>query len=53
MAQVAGLRGETRELKEMAERVKHDVRYIDEWSFLLDIQLLAGTAKALSSKRAC
>ena len=53
MAQVAGLRGETRELNEMAERVKYDVRYIDEWSFLLDLQLLAGTAKALSSTRAC
>jgi len=53
LAQVAGLRGETRDLDQMAERVKHDVRYIDEWSFLLDLQLLAGTAKALSSKRAC
>ena len=53
LAQVAGLRGETRELNEMAERVKHDVRYIEEWSFVLDLQLIAGTARALSSKRAC
>jgi len=53
LAQVAGLRGETRELDEMAARVRHDLRYIDEWSLLLDVQLLAGTAKALSSKRAC
>ena len=53
LAQVAGLRGETRELDEMAERVRHDLRYIEEWSLGLDLQLIAGTAQALRSKRAC
>jgi len=52
LAQVAGLRGETRELNQMAERVRYDLRYIDEWSFLLDMKLLAGTLQALRSSRA-
>lgn len=53
LAQVAGLRGETKEVTEMAERVRHDLRYIEEWSLALDLQLIAGTAQALRSKRAC
>ena len=52
LAQVAGLRGETRELNEMAERVRYDLRYIEQWSILLDLKLIAGTAQALRSRRA-
>ena len=52
LAQVAGLRGETRELDQMAERVRHDLRYIEEWSLLLDLQLIAGTAQALLTREA-
>ena len=52
LAQVAGLRGETRQLDQMAERVRHDLRYIDEWSLFLDLQLIAGTAQALVGRDA-
>jgi len=52
LAQVAGLRGETRELSQMAERVHYDLRYIEEWSIVLDIKLLAGTVQALRSQGA-
>jgi putative colanic acid biosysnthesis UDP-glucose lipid carrier transferase len=40
-AQVNGLRGETRLLEEMTERVKLDLWYINNWSFRLDISILA------------
>lgn len=52
MAQVAGLRGETAELGQMADRVRLDLRYVEEWSLLLDLKLLLGTPKALASKKA-
>lgn len=38
-AQVNGCRGETRELSQMAARVKHDIWYIENWSFFLDIRI--------------
>ena len=43
LAQVSGNRGEIRELDCMARRVAYDVAYIDDWSPLLDIKLLALT----------
>lgn len=39
-AQVHGLRGETKDPKKMEERVKHDVYYIENWSFLLDVRIV-------------
>ncbi|MCP4124445.1 MAG: undecaprenyl-phosphate glucose phosphotransferase [Bacteroidetes bacterium] len=39
-AQVHGFRGETKDPKLMEERVKHDVWYIENWSFFLDIRIL-------------
>jgi putative colanic acid biosynthesis UDP-glucose lipid carrier transferase len=42
-AQVNGLRGETRDPERMAERVRHDVYYAENWSFLFDIRILAQT----------
>jgi exopolysaccharide biosynthesis polyprenyl glycosylphosphotransferase len=42
-AQVAGLRGETREAQDMARRVERDVWYINNWSLALDLRLLAQT----------
>jgi putative colanic acid biosynthesis UDP-glucose lipid carrier transferase len=44
LAQVRGLRGETRTPGEMAERVKTDVYYIENWSLLLDLKIIAITA---------
>ena len=43
-AQVNGLRGETRRLGLMRERVRHDAYYADNWSILLDLRILVVTA---------
>ena len=48
-AQVNGLRGQTDTLEKMQQRVEHDLYYIDNWSFLLDIKIILLT---LLSKRA-
>ena len=42
-AQVTGLRGETQELFQMENRVKADIWYIENWSFLLDMKILTKT----------
>ena len=39
-AQVNGYRGETKELSDMEGRVEHDIWYIENWSFLLDIKII-------------
>ncbi len=46
-AQVNGLRGETRALATMENRVKHDIWYINNWSVWLDIQIIVRTAATL------
>jgi putative colanic acid biosynthesis UDP-glucose lipid carrier transferase len=43
LAQVAGFRGETRELNLMEERVKRDIEYINNWSLSLDLWVLFRT----------
>jgi Undecaprenyl-phosphate glucose phosphotransferase len=43
-AQVRGYRGETDTLDKMEGRLKHDMVYIDNWSILLDLKILAKTA---------
>ena len=42
-AQVNGLRGLTDELWKMEKRVEHDVWYIENWSFFLDIKIVIRT----------
>jgi putative colanic acid biosynthesis UDP-glucose lipid carrier transferase len=42
-AQVNGLRGETKTLEEMSERVRYDLEYLRSWSPWLDIKILAMT----------
>ena len=42
-AQVTGYRGETKSMESMAERVKRDVWYIENWSFLLDLKIITVT----------
>ncbi len=42
-AQSNGLRGSTDQLWKMERRVEHDVWYIEHWSFLLDIKIIART----------
>ena len=46
-AQVNGCRGETSENEMMAERVKFDLEYIDNWSLWFDIKILVLTIKAV------
>ncbi len=49
-AQVSGFRGETKELWQMEERVKHDICYIENWSIMLDIQIIWLTIKSTFGK---
>lgn len=42
-AQVTGFRGETSDISQMIGRVKHDVWYIENWSFWLDIRIIFQT----------
>ena len=42
-AQVNGFRGETSTPSLMRQRVQHDLQYIENWSFLLDLKILALT----------
>jgi Undecaprenyl-phosphate glucose phosphotransferase len=46
-AQVAGLRGETRRLAQMEQRVERDLWYINNWSLALDLKIMAQTCVAL------
>lgn len=39
-AQIKGHRGETRTVEDMQQRINHDVWYIENWSFWLDIQII-------------
>ncbi|MFK7791614.1 MAG: undecaprenyl-phosphate glucose phosphotransferase [Devosiaceae bacterium] len=48
-AQVNGWRGETDTLEKLERRVEHDLYYIENWSILLDLQVLAMTPLALIS----
>jgi undecaprenyl-phosphate galactose phosphotransferase/putative colanic acid biosynthesis UDP-glucose lipid carrier transferase len=43
-AQVKGYRGETRALELMEKRIEHDLWYINNWSFWLDVSILLRTA---------
>jgi undecaprenyl-phosphate galactose phosphotransferase/putative colanic acid biosynthesis UDP-glucose lipid carrier transferase len=50
-AQVNGLRGETASFEEMAERVKFDLWYINNWSLRLDLNILLQTSFEVLSDR--
>ncbi|HMF73466.1 MAG TPA: undecaprenyl-phosphate glucose phosphotransferase [Flavitalea sp.] len=43
-AQVNGHRGETQKLEDMEARVDHDIWYMENWSLLLDVRIVALTA---------
>jgi putative colanic acid biosynthesis UDP-glucose lipid carrier transferase len=43
LAQVNGLRGETRTLEQMEARVRYDLEYVRTWSVGLDVQILIKT----------
>jgi putative colanic acid biosynthesis UDP-glucose lipid carrier transferase len=43
-AQIHGCRGETPTVGSMEQRILHDIWYVDNWSLLLDIQIILRTA---------
>ncbi|PTB20575.1 undecaprenyl-phosphate glucose phosphotransferase [Trinickia symbiotica] len=42
-AQINGLRGETDRVEKMQRRVEHDLYYLRNWSFALDIRIIVAT----------
>ncbi len=45
LAQVNGLRGETRDLEKMSQRIRYDLEYLKHWSLGLDIRILVKTVR--------
>jgi len=43
LAQVSGMRGEIEEDKDIINRVKYDIFYIENWSILLDLKIVVQT----------
>jgi putative colanic acid biosynthesis UDP-glucose lipid carrier transferase len=43
LAQVSGFRGEVESDKDIIGRVKYDIFYIENWSLLLDLKIIAQT----------
>jgi len=52
LAQVRGLRGETKEIDRMQQRIEADIEYINNWSLWLDLTILIRTMGALTGKNA-
>lgn len=50
LAQVTGFRGETRYLEQMEGRIKKDIEYIENWTFLLDIKIIIKTVTNMFGK---
>jgi undecaprenyl-phosphate galactose phosphotransferase/putative colanic acid biosynthesis UDP-glucose lipid carrier transferase len=48
-AQVNGHRGETATLHAMEKRIEHDLYYVNHWSFLLDLRIVAKTLRVIWS----
>ena len=51
LAQVNGLRGETRDVEKMSQRVRYDLEYLKSWSLGLDIRILIKTARIVLTDR--
>ena len=50
LAQVSGFRGETRYIDQMEGRVKKDIEYIENWTFLLDLKIIVKTVANMFGK---
>lgn len=50
-AQIHGLRGETDTPEKMRRRLEYDLYYIEHWSFLLDLRIIAQTLTILIGDR--
>ena len=48
-AQINGWRGETDTEEKIRQRVEHDLHYIENWSVLFDLEILARTPLALAN----
>jgi len=48
LAQVRGLRGETKEIDQMTKRIQSDIEYINNWSIGLDLSILVRTVTAFT-----
>ena len=46
-----GFRGETDTEEKMRGRVEHDLAYLDHWSLVFDIKIIAMTALSLRAHR--
>lgn len=47
LAQSLGLRGEINEPEHLKRRIAYDIKYINTWSFMLDVRIMLRTAKAV------
>jgi putative colanic acid biosynthesis UDP-glucose lipid carrier transferase len=52
LAQVRGLRGETKDIDQMIQRIEADIEYINNWSVWLDIVIILRTTFAITGKNA-
>lgn len=52
LAQVRGLRGETKDINQMIQRIESDIEYINKWSVWLDITIILRTVFAFTGKSA-
>lgn len=52
LAQVRGLRGETKDIDQMIQRIESDIEYINNWSVWLDISIILRTVFAITGKTA-
>lgn len=52
LAQVRGLRGETKDIAEMMLRIESDIEYINNWSLWMDFLILLRTFTVFRSKKA-
>lgn len=43
LAQISGWRGPTESIEQLENRVAHDLHYVENWSLLLDVKILAKT----------
>lgn len=50
LAQVRGLRGETKDIDQMIQRIESDIEYINNWSVWLDISIILRTVLVVTGK---
>ena len=51
LAQVNGYRGETKDIKEMEDRISADLQYQNNWSLRLDFKILLKTILNIHTKK--